>query len=102
VNAVSKGTVPATHLWGCARAETGEPTARAFITVAILQCSLVWLLSQLAGEAGVQREGEERGKEGRAGGLSGAEGGESERGDWVVVCPKDSHPSSPLDSGSPF
>ena len=46
--------------------------------------------------------GEERGKEGRAGGLSGAEGGESERGDWVVVCPKDSHPSSPLDSGPPF
>ena len=49
-----------------------------------------------------------RGKERRgemkrgAGGLSGAEGGESERGDWVVVCPKDSHPSFTLDFGPSF
>jgi hypothetical protein len=66
-------------LWGCARAETGEATARAFIAAAILS----WWVAQL-GRAGwgwcPEEEGAEGGNAEEAAALSGAEEGESERG----------------------
>jgi hypothetical protein len=60
------------------------------------------LLRQLAGEAAglVSRRKEGRGNAEGAAILCGAEGGESERGEWVVMCPNDSHPSSSYDWSS--